>query len=321
MKSKLIDIICPIYNQEKHINKFLLSLFNLDFDNINIILVDDGSTDRTASIINEVMSENVDKAFFYYKKNNGGAASARNYGMLHACSKYIWFCDPDDEVVGDLNPIFNILNESNADIYFFNYIHYFEKNGYEFKRRTIMYGKYDIESVKDRLIQHRLNVGGELNSFLIYPWDKIIKRSVIVNPFNEKLSVYEDQLFNFELIFSPYVKKVEFIDSEIYKYKTYLGNSSLSTSWTENKTSDFCFFINELILKFNLKPRALFKREVFYIMKKIGGVAAFKTYIYTHKQLGYDIFPLGTKNEIFKLFLISLHLYSNIIMLRDTFKS
>ncbi|WP_416238590.1 hypothetical protein, partial [Raoultella planticola] len=65
-----------------------------------------------------------------------------------------------------------------------------------------MYGKYDIESVKDRLIQHRLNVGGELNSFLIYPWDKIIKRSVIVNPFNEKLSVYEDQLFNFELIFS-----------------------------------------------------------------------------------------------------------------------
>lgn len=71
MKSKLIDIICPIYNQEKHISKFLLSLFNLDFDNINIILVDDGSTDRTASIINEVMSENVDKAFFTIKKIMG----------------------------------------------------------------------------------------------------------------------------------------------------------------------------------------------------------------------------------------------------------
>ena len=321
MNSKLIDIICPVYNQEKNIKNFLLPFLHMDLNNVNIILIDDGSTDNTPSIIDEIISVNKGVPFHYFKKNNGGAASARNYGLKIACSEYIWFCDPDDEVVVDMKYIYMILQRSHSDIYFFNYIHYFEGKNVSISKKSLVKGCFHINDIRGTLVNHRLNIGGDLNSFLIYPWDKIIKRSVITCHFNEKLSVYEDQLFNFQLFFSSNVNIVEFIDCEIYKYKTYKGGNSLSSTWSKTKTSDFYFFINQLRDKFHLDPRNLFKREVFYIIGKGERAEAFKTYINMHKDLGYKIQPLSSKRELFKLFLMSINVYYYAINLMSLVKS
>jgi glycosyltransferase involved in cell wall biosynthesis len=68
MNSKLIDIICPVYNQEKNIKNFLLPFLHMDLNNVNIILIDDGSTDNTPSIIDEIISVNKGVPFHYFKK-------------------------------------------------------------------------------------------------------------------------------------------------------------------------------------------------------------------------------------------------------------
>lgn len=89
-----VSVIVPVYNVEQHIRKCLDSLVNQTLKDIEIIVVDDGSTDSSASIIKEYEEKyNILK---YYKKENGGLSDARNYGLQYATGKYIAFLDSDD---------------------------------------------------------------------------------------------------------------------------------------------------------------------------------------------------------------------------------
>ena len=101
LKMPKVSMIVPVYNVEKYIGKCLESIVNQTFKNIEIIVVNDGSTDNSQEIINEYEKKypNLLKS---YEKENGGLSDARNYGLEKANGDYICFVDSDDFLAIDL---------------------------------------------------------------------------------------------------------------------------------------------------------------------------------------------------------------------------
>lgn len=98
-----ISVIVPVYNTEKYIEKCLKSILNQTMDDIEIIVVNDGSTDNSENIIKEIEKNNDTKIQIkYFKKENGGLSDARNYGVKKATGKYISFIDSDDYIDEEL---------------------------------------------------------------------------------------------------------------------------------------------------------------------------------------------------------------------------
>ena len=98
-ENELVSIILPVYNAEKFIEKTIMSVLNQSYSNIECIVIDDGSTDMTNTIINELMEK--DGRLKYFKQENGGICSARNLGLQKINGEYVCFCDHDDEYAAD----------------------------------------------------------------------------------------------------------------------------------------------------------------------------------------------------------------------------
>ena len=90
-----VSIIVPVYNVEKYIDKCLKSLVEQTLDDIEIIVVNDGSTDDSKKVIDNYIERYPEK-IVYLEKKNGGLSDARNYGMPYAKGEYIAFLDSDD---------------------------------------------------------------------------------------------------------------------------------------------------------------------------------------------------------------------------------
>ena len=86
-------IICA-YNEEKHLSKSVDSILKQTFENFEVIIVDDGSTDRTIQICRHY--HNKDKRVRFFQRSNHGLLQSRIYGVSHSIGKYIMFCDADD---------------------------------------------------------------------------------------------------------------------------------------------------------------------------------------------------------------------------------
>lgn len=92
-RNELISVIIPVYNREALIKRAIDSVLNQTYKNIEVIVIDDGSTDKTGEVINAIM----DKRIIFYKfDKNRGVVAARNYGISKAKGKYIAFQDSDD---------------------------------------------------------------------------------------------------------------------------------------------------------------------------------------------------------------------------------
>lgn len=125
-----ISVIVPVYNTEKYLEKCLDSLVNQTMDDIEIIVVNDGSIDNSEDIIKKYEKQYPNK-IKYYKKENGGLSDARNYGIKHANGKYLAFVDSDDYI--DVN-LFSELEEhinNNYDLIKFKAIKIYEDDKQE----------------------------------------------------------------------------------------------------------------------------------------------------------------------------------------------
>lgn len=90
----LISVIVPVFNKEQSVRKALLSLKEQTYHNLQVIVIDDGSTDCSSTIINKICSE--DDRFQSYYQNNLGVSAARNLGLQKVNGKYVSFLDADD---------------------------------------------------------------------------------------------------------------------------------------------------------------------------------------------------------------------------------
>lgn len=115
MNEQLVSIIIPIYNGEKYVEKLVDTLNKQVYKNLEIIIVNDGSTDQTEQLLKKMTLS--DKKYYIYTKVNGGAASARNYGIERSTGKYIAFIDADDYIFPEyISYLYKLLIDNDADM-------------------------------------------------------------------------------------------------------------------------------------------------------------------------------------------------------------
>lgn len=112
---KLISVIVPVYNVEEYLEECVNSILNQTYSNLEIILVNDGSTDNCIDICNKY--KDIDKRVIVINKDNGGLSDARNVGLKKATGAYIAFVDSDDFIEQDMYELlYNEIHLNNADI-------------------------------------------------------------------------------------------------------------------------------------------------------------------------------------------------------------
>ena len=114
-KNDLISVIVPVYNVEKYLEKSINSIINQTYNNLEIILIDDGSTDSSGKICDRY--EKLDKRIKVIHQKNGGLSKARNIGIDNAKGKYIGFIDSDDFIKEDMYEIlYKTIKDTNSDM-------------------------------------------------------------------------------------------------------------------------------------------------------------------------------------------------------------
>lgn len=175
-----VSIIIPVYNIKKYLRECLDSVCNQTLKEIQVIAVDDGSTDGSADICRE-FEKKYPTIFSYYYKENGGAASARNLGIEHAVGEYIGFVDSDDWVEPDMyEKMYCVAENNNVDIVFCRTFENECPGAYEyiFPRK----GYYSREDMKTELfpcIFPSITSKGNFRNIRWCNWLRIYRKSVI----------------------------------------------------------------------------------------------------------------------------------------------
>lgn len=194
-----VSVIVPVYNVEKYIGKCLYSLVNQTLEDIEIIVVNDGSQDSSKHII-EQYKEKYDN-IKYYEKENGGLSDARNYGLQFANGKYIAFLDSDDYVDTNLyKRMYEKAKTEDSDMVECNF-----------------YWTYDKKTKKDIGQKYK----GKKEMFekaRVVAWNKLYRKEVLDNAkvqFPKGLR-YEDVEFFYKLV--PYIERVSFVKEPLIYY-------------------------------------------------------------------------------------------------------
>lgn len=128
MKDK-VSIIVPIYNVENYLRKCIDSLVTQTYENIEIVMVDDCSTDKSAEIAKEYVNKFSDKCVFVQRKENGRLSAARNSGIAVCTGEWITFVDSDDWVTEDyISSLYEVAIKDNADIVMSGVYYYYPKS-------------------------------------------------------------------------------------------------------------------------------------------------------------------------------------------------
>lgn len=147
----LVSVIIPMYNSEKYIGETILSVLNQTYENIEIIVIDDGSSDNSADIV-KTMAGKFENVIKYYYENNAGVSRARNNGIEKANGKYVAFIDSDDLWMPDKleRQIYELKNTKMKGCYC-GFIYYYKESNLK-KREKINFAQgrilYDI--LKDK---------------------------------------------------------------------------------------------------------------------------------------------------------------------------
>ena len=226
-----VSVIVPIYNVEKYLEKCINSLLSQTLEDIQIILVNDGSKDNSGNIAKEYEKNNKDRVI-YVEKANGGLSDARNYGLKYATGNFIAFLDSDDYIEKNAyEEMYNKAIEEDADYVECDFI-------WEFPNKTRVDKQYPYKNKKEML------------SFVrVVAWNKLIKRQLITDNNLEfpKGLRYEDVEFTYKLI--PFINKFAYIDKPFIHYVQREG----SIANVQNERTAEIFTVLDNVIEFYKK--------------------------------------------------------------------
>lgn len=111
----MISVIIPLYNKEKAIENTIKSVQNQIYTDFELIVIDDGSTDNSATIVRKIAA--TDERIKYIYKDNGGVSSARNYGLSKSIGEWIVFIDADDEMLpNNLDTLIKLVTKHQVNV-------------------------------------------------------------------------------------------------------------------------------------------------------------------------------------------------------------
>ncbi|MBE6485720.1 MAG: glycosyltransferase family 2 protein [Methanosphaera stadtmanae] len=235
-----VSVVIPIYNVEAYLEDCLKSVLNQTLTDIEVICVNDGSTDKSLSILEKYAKE--DKRMIVINQENAGHAVATNIGMTYATGEYLFLMDSDDIIeFNALELTYNKARENDVDFVIFKAINYnnAEEKYYETKSYTM---KEVYNQVHDNVFSYE-EVKDLIFMMSVTPWSKLYNRRFISENniiFPEGL-IFDDNIFFWEVLFNA--KRIVFLNEFLFIRRFY------STSSTNNGDLRFLdsIKINKLI--------------------------------------------------------------------------
>ncbi|MBQ8822675.1 MAG: glycosyltransferase [Lachnospiraceae bacterium] len=231
MLNPKISVIVPVYNTEKYLEKCVESIINQTYENLEIILVDDGSTDGSGAIIDGFAQR--DGRIIVVHKENGGAGSARNSGLDMATGSYIGFVDSDDWLeCGMYQALVDAMEDELLDMVICNYsidlgeVHQTMKN-----RKCVSEDVFDTQQLLRYVFQR-----DDYKGVTAYVVNKIFRRELVINEgirFDGKYLIGEDVLWFSKV--SLKCKRIRYIDEMFYHY-VQRGESMVHSQELEKQT-------------------------------------------------------------------------------------
>ena len=239
-KAPLISVIVPVYRAEKYLHRCVDSLLSQTFPDFEVLLVDDGSPDRSGEICDEYAKK--DSRVRVFHKENGGVGSARNLGIANALGKWCCFVDSDDYVFsGYLLSL--VCNAHSTNVLYVGRSYYIK---YRFKDSLVLSG---LSSLSGLNISYGENwEKSEIYHLIHMPWNKLFSMEIIreINlQFPSNLSIGEDHIFVLNYLLSSSVFGLTFIKCESYVYFMDENPNSLIRQYY-NPYIDFLFYVKEI---------------------------------------------------------------------------
>lgn len=220
---KKVSIIVPVYNVENYILECITSIIEQTYANLEIIIINDGSTDKSKEICESLQKK--DERIVFISKHNSGVSDTRNIGINKSTGDYIIFVDSDDYIDKSyIEEMVKWMNEEFIDMTVCNYI--------EIYKNTVLHHNNDLT---DKLVitnKEAINDIYKLRSFGGYLWNKIFKSEIIKKNnirFNQEIHMCEDMLFLLKYLSK--CNNVRIISKELYFYR--MRKSSIV--WNKNK--------------------------------------------------------------------------------------
>jgi glycosyltransferase involved in cell wall biosynthesis len=221
-----ISVIIPVYNQEKYVGKCIRSVLEQSFLDFEVIIVNDGSTDKSLRICRKYAKK--DGRIFIIDKQNAGVAQARKDGVLKACGEYICFLDSDDYLANHaLGLLYGLAIEKQSDVVIGSYDIVYDSWGL-LKKKAVPFRFLDEEIPREQIIPAVIGINGRReDQFGGYLWGRLYRRSCIfealeksiysIFPFYTKSRLIEDVSFNMAL--SPFVSSIWVSGAIVYHYR------------------------------------------------------------------------------------------------------
>lgn len=269
--SECVSVIVPVFNKAEYLERTLSSIINQSYTNLEIILIDDGSTDDSVKIIKKFLDN--DKRIVANFRENRGASFTRNQGLDMAKGEYVCFIDADDVISPDfIKNLITGIKKSDADVCVIKDFRVSNDSKIKVKAKPIKKIKtFDKEAGLCRLFSGK--------DFGVGPCNKIYKTSLLNE--NGKVRFPEDIYYSEDVPFVLDVflkaERVAFIPTKAYAYRR-AKNSNVTSRLTEKKTTtlngmDYCKkrIIDSGLTKAYLYVtgwRALVNFEIFYYMQR-----------------------------------------------------
>lgn len=285
-KQVMISVITPVYNSEKYLHKCIDSVLVQTYQDFELILVNDGSTDKSGAICDEYALK--DKRVKVFHKENGGVSSARNIGLKNALGDYIIHTDSDDLMLpGALESLYNQAQQSNSDIVIGNYIVRYESKD-----------KFISLNLTDTVTSYDFLYGMLMGKYHAALWNKLVKKSCYQNYlFDERVNYMEDLLILSKIFINN--PSLSFIQDKVYVYiqreDSITGNPSLNSIRGIERVISKLENLFQADSKFNIPI------EYSKINQKL-----ILLYNYPNENLHLKVFKEMNKNILRKRF-ISLH--------------
>lgn len=241
-----LSVIIPVYNVEIYLKNCVDSILKQTYRDLEVILIDDGSTDNSSLICDELAK--TDERVIVIHKNNGGVSSARNKGLEIASGELITFVDSDDTLDTEMyEALVKLFTDNDIDIAHCSYKR-IDETGTKCIGNSGKLFLHTREEGLECLISGKLFVGGM--------WNKIYKSKIAKNiRLDENLIINEDVLYNIKAFNNA--KSTAFLDKSFYNYYVRKESSATNTTKAIRKARDFVYvskYIYENITDEELVP-------------------------------------------------------------------
>jgi len=319
----LISVIIPVYNVEKYIKKAIIGLQEQSFHSFEVLIIDDGSKDKSISIAQSLVEN--DEKFLFFTKTNGGLSDARNYGIRKAKGQYLAFLDSDDYFEVDfLEKMYVGIVKDDADMAICDFRLVSEEGKMILvKKRNIFHPISAEEAVKNNLKAEGINAG---------VCNKLYKKTLFDHIQFPVGMYYEDYSTTVKLLLSS--QKITFVNEVLFNYVHREGSitNSLSKKNIDDRfsvyhdmknyvwhTHNIEKFQREIIISYLqyvilsgamqiAKNSTIYKTDMAYLLKKadksiftIRNILLFYTF---NKRQMFALLVLKSNIHIFKWFVL-----------------